>query len=406
MPEEDASRALETLGLTGKEARAYLGLLRSGVSTAQQVSVHLWVQYPAVYRILQSLQSKGWVEVSQDRPNRYRARAPRIVAEEARQARGDNLESAAEVVGSLRETPVSKSREADTDLWIYKGADSIGRKLREVVLSSGRQILCVSPFPVAPEILRLLFDALGRSRRAVRVVLSEGNRGDLAELGGLLSRMMQVQFHFPTRPLPKTRLAHTYVLPSDEEVFILNSFYRDGDLVTDKLQGLWIGDMDFVRIQLESSHPKAFSALPLIALILGAFAFLVLQVGVPLLLGPVGILIVLCFDLGLAIEISVRKRRRRQRPRIVFGPIEKGWRVRRRDAFEREIAAGFVLGVLLLVVSASGKKKRVEFWWINQQFALYVVGTAMTTLALWVWRGIRIDSWISESEKFDTVKDH
>src|SRR6266702_1527812 len=167
MPEEDASRALETLGLTGKEARAYLGLLRSGVSTAQQVSVHLGVQYPAVYRILQSLQSKGWVEVS-------------------------------------------------------------------------------------PEILRLLFDALGRSRRAVRVVLSEGNRGDLAELGGLLSRMMQVQFHFPTRPLPKTRLAHTYVVPSDEEVFILNSFYRDGDLVTDKLQGLWIGDMDFVRIQLET----------------------------------------------------------------------------------------------------------------------------------------------------------
>src|SRR6266702_2185163 len=58
MPEEDASRALETLGLTGKEARAYLGLLRSGVSTAQQVSVHLGVQYPAVYRILQSLNRK------------------------------------------------------------------------------------------------------------------------------------------------------------------------------------------------------------------------------------------------------------------------------------------------------------------------------------------------------------
>ncbi len=252
MPDEDASRALETLGLTGKEARAYLGLVRNGVSTAQQVSVHLGVQYPAVYRILQSLQSKGWAEVSRDRPNRYRARAPRIVAEEARQERGDDLESAAEVVGSLRETPAPGAREADTDLWIYKGAESIGRKLREVVLSSGRQILCVSPFPVAPEILRLLFDALGRSRRAVRVVLNEGNRADLAELGGLLSRMMQVQFHFPPRPLPKTRLAHTYVFPSDEEVFILNSFYRDGDLVADKLQGLWIGDMDFVRIQLEA----------------------------------------------------------------------------------------------------------------------------------------------------------
>ena len=267
MREEDAVRALETLGLTGKEAAAYLNLQRSGASSAQQVSQLLGVQYPAVYRILQSLQSKGWIDISRERPNRYRARAPRIVAEEARQSRHDDLLAAAEVIAELKEAPPPKGRDADTDLWIYKGAEPIGRKLREVVLSSNSQLLCVSPFPVAPEILRLLFDALGRSRRRVRVVLSETNRPDLAEIGGLLSRNIRVQFHFPPRPLPKTRLAHTYVFPSDEEVFILNSFYRDGEFVSDKLQGLWVGDMDFVRVQLEAmlldlSEPRARRALP------------------------------------------------------------------------------------------------------------------------------------------------
>lgn len=267
MREEDVSRALETLGLTGKEARAYLSLMGNGVSTAQQVSQLLGVQYPAVYRILQSLQAKGWIETSRERPNRYRARAPRIVAEEARQTKGDDLVAAAEVVGGLKEVTPTKSREADTDLWIYKGAESIGRKLREVILSSNSQILCVSPFAVAPEILRLLFDALGRSRRLVRVVLNEGNREDLAEIGSLLGRTMRVQFHFPARPSPKTRLAHTYVFPSDQEVFMLNSFYRDGELVADKLQGLWVGDMDFVRIQLEAmlldlAEPRGRKALP------------------------------------------------------------------------------------------------------------------------------------------------
>src|SRR5256885_1765893 len=158
MREEDAVRALETLGLTGKEAAAYLNLQRSGASSAQQVSQLLGVQYPAVYRILQSLQSKGWIDISRERP-------------------------------------------------------------------------------------------------------------DLAEISGLLSRNIRVQFHFPSRPLPKTRLAHTYVFPSDEEVFILNSFYRDGEFVSDKLQGLWVGDMDFVRVQLEAmlldlSEPRARRALP------------------------------------------------------------------------------------------------------------------------------------------------
>jgi len=262
VPEEDLSRALETLGLTGKEARAYVGLVNNGVSTAQQVSQLLDVQYPAVYRLLQSLQTKGWIEISQERPNRYRARAPRIVAEEARQARGDDLGAAADIVGGLKEMPQSKGHETNKDLWIYKGAEPIGRKLREVILSSDSQILCVSPFTVAPEILRLLFDALGRARQTVRVVLNEGNRVDFPALGGLLSRRMRVQFRFPSRPLLKTRLAHTYVFPSDEEVFILNSFYREGELVADKLQGLWVGDMDFVRIQLEAmlldlSEPRA-----------------------------------------------------------------------------------------------------------------------------------------------------
>jgi sugar-specific transcriptional regulator TrmB len=250
--EEDIGRALETLGLTGKEARAYLSLLRNGTSTAQEVSQLLGVQYPAVYRILQSLQTKGWIEVSRERPNRYRARPPRIVAEDARQQIGDDLVAAAEVVGSLKDTPVSKARDAQADLWIYKGAEGVGRKLREVVLSSGGKLLCVSPFPLAPEILRLLFDAFGRSRHFVRVVLNEANREDLAELGSLLPRSMRVQFRFPARPLPKTRLAHTYVFPSDQEVFILNSFYRDEKLVADRLQGLWVGDADFVRVQLEA----------------------------------------------------------------------------------------------------------------------------------------------------------
>lgn len=252
MREEEAGKALGSLGLTGKEARAYMCLLRNGVSTAQQVSQLLGVQYPAVYRILQSLQAKGWIEVSQERPNRYRARAPRIVAEEARQSRNDDLVAAAEVVGNLKETMGVRTRDTDGDLWIYKGPENVGRKLREIILASNNQILCVSPFPVAPEVLHLVCDALSKSRRLVRVVLNEGNREDLPALGGTLGRNLRVQFRFPARPLPKTRLAHSYVFPSDGEVFILNSFYRDGALVADKLQGLWVGDMDFVRIQLEA----------------------------------------------------------------------------------------------------------------------------------------------------------
>jgi len=252
MREEEAVRALEALGLTGQESAAYLVLLRGGTASARSVSDALQVQHPAVYRILQSLQTKGWIEVSRERPNRYRARPPRIVAEEARANRTDDLVSAAEAVAGFEEATGPPRRETEADLWIYKGADRVGRKLREIVLASRAQILCASPFPVDPEILRLVVDAVGRSRRLARIVLNAANRRDMAALRALLGPNARVQFRFPERPLPRTRLAHTFVFPSDGEVFILNSFYRDGALVPEKLQGLWVGDMDFVRIQLEA----------------------------------------------------------------------------------------------------------------------------------------------------------
>src|SRR5437870_13843321 len=89
MREEEALAALERLGPTRKEAKAYLVLVRNGPSTASEVSHLLGVQYPAVYRVLHSLQGKGWIEASRDRPNRYRARNPRALAAPARLAHAD-----------------------------------------------------------------------------------------------------------------------------------------------------------------------------------------------------------------------------------------------------------------------------------------------------------------------------
>src|SRR6058998_2786418 len=103
MREEDALASLETLGLTRKESNAYLILVRNGGCSAAEVSRLLGVQYPAVYRVLHSLQGKGWIEASRDRPNRYRARNPRVVAEQARQAQADELGTAAEQTAALAE---------------------------------------------------------------------------------------------------------------------------------------------------------------------------------------------------------------------------------------------------------------------------------------------------------------
>jgi len=252
MREEEALAALERLGLTRKEAKAYLVLVRSGASTASEVSRLLAVQYPAVYRVLHSLQGKGWIEASRDRPNRYRARNPRVVAEQARQAHADELGAAAEQTASLAEEFTARPRGLEADLYLYKGPEGVGNKLREVVLGAVGEILVVSPFAVDTQVLEMILGALRRSRLRSRIILNQANGEDVDRLRGSLGGSVRIELRFPPTPHPDTRLAHTFVFPSDRELFILNSFYRDGILVLEKLQGLWIGDADYVRLQLEA----------------------------------------------------------------------------------------------------------------------------------------------------------
>lgn len=252
MREEESLASLETLGVTRKEARAYLSLVRNGVSTAQQVSTMLDVQYPAVYRILHSLRQKGWIEVSNERPNRYKARNPKVVAEEARLRRSEVIEEASRKAANLAEVYTTRTRGGDGDLWICKGFDGVTAKLREIVLTATDRILVVSPQPVDRDILRIVFAALARGRRPARVVLSEENHADLPRLRDLIQGHISAEAKIPPTHTADTRVAHTFVFPSDKELFIVNSFYRDGLLVRDKLQGLWISDMDYVRIQLEA----------------------------------------------------------------------------------------------------------------------------------------------------------
>ncbi len=252
MREEEALASLETLGLTRKEARAYIAIVRSGLSTARDVSGVLGMQYPAVYRVLHALEAKGWIEKGRERPSRYRARNPRVVAEEARQTRADALARAATAAEGLVDDMDSKARSTEADLVLYKGPEGVAKKLREIVLGGDAPLLVVSPLAVDRDVLRLVFASLRGGPRGAKVVLNEGNQLDVQALRPLLRKGVRVALRFPASPHPGTRLAHTFVFPSDRELLILNSFYRDGVLVPERLQGLWIGDADYVRLQLEA----------------------------------------------------------------------------------------------------------------------------------------------------------
>src|SRR2546428_11301163 len=71
----EATEALHRIGLSQYEAVVFLNLARAGVATAGEIARASGVNRVQTYRALESLEGRGFVEVTLQRPKRYAARA-------------------------------------------------------------------------------------------------------------------------------------------------------------------------------------------------------------------------------------------------------------------------------------------------------------------------------------------
>lgn len=173
--------------------------------------------------------------------------------------------------------------------------------------------------------------------------------------------------------------------------------------------------MELVTALFRNRHPRAFAALFIAAVGLGFVGLLALQVLVPLVLGPAGLLLIVSFDLSLilAFHHAHRHPARPRYPHVTFGPVDKRYRARRRDAVESDFVATYAVIVFLLLLYAVGVALRVEYLAVDSDFALYLAGGVITTiadllLAPYWGQFVPWGYWAlqSESELFDTVEDH
>jgi sugar-specific transcriptional regulator TrmB len=81
---ESVVEKLQRVGLTQYEAKAYLALLNTHLSTATQVSEQSGVPRTKIYSVLETLKNKGWVRVYSGVPLLFKAVAPLKVFEKVK----------------------------------------------------------------------------------------------------------------------------------------------------------------------------------------------------------------------------------------------------------------------------------------------------------------------------------
>ena len=255
----DATEALQRVGLSRYEALVFVNLARAGAATAGEVARASGVNRVQTYRALESLEARGLVEVTLDRPRRYAALAINsvfeMIAEEKRSelekldaVRKSLLEAWPRISGRTRETPSVR-------LQVIKGRTQIYRTLRQFVGEAKEEVLAFTTTKGIQRSYRAGINEalLEAMRRGVKARLA----ADITEANVAL--MTRVAQHVPLKHVDRQRARFILV----DRTSILAFLIQDEKTIRgDAETALWTNSPDFVRAHREFFEEAWRSGVP------------------------------------------------------------------------------------------------------------------------------------------------
>ncbi|MEM3783622.1 MAG: helix-turn-helix domain-containing protein [Candidatus Bathyarchaeia archaeon] len=168
---------LRKTGLTGYEVNAYLVLLEKGALTAKQVSYGAQIPYSKVYQTLNSLEKKGWIEVTRKRPSKYFPKSPETALKTTKTIiENEWLQIEKAIADELMPSYEKIKTREKYDIWILRGLLNIVSKFKEMVKNCRQELLIAFP-SIKEEFLldsyQLLHSFIGEKVQ-VRFMVSKG----------------------------------------------------------------------------------------------------------------------------------------------------------------------------------------------------------------------------------------
>jgi sugar-specific transcriptional regulator TrmB len=168
---------LRKTGLTDYEVNAYLVLLEKGALTAKQVSYGAQIPYSKVYQTLNSLEKKGWIEVTRKRPSKYFPKSPETAIKTAKTVIENEWLQIEKIIADELMPSYEKIKTREKyDIWILRGLLNIISKFKEIVKNCRQELLIAFP-SIKEEFLldfyQLLHSFVGEKAQ-VRFMVSKG----------------------------------------------------------------------------------------------------------------------------------------------------------------------------------------------------------------------------------------
>ncbi len=185
-------KALEAMGLTEYEAKAYVSLIQTGTSNAGTLSKFTEIPHSKIYEVLTRLERKKLVEVQKGRPLFFKAIKPATAIEGVETELKDNLlhelsqrkndlenqyekkmrqiSQAHNILGELdnfyeKNAAIEPSEEF---IWTIRGKDNLSNQAREIIQSASAEAWLMMPLDDFSELASTIKTV---SSRGVKVLL-------------------------------------------------------------------------------------------------------------------------------------------------------------------------------------------------------------------------------------------
>ena len=254
----DVIEQLQQSGFSEHESRILVSLGRHGSPTASDLATDTELNRVQVYRTLEGLEARGFVDVSLGRPKRY---VPRPM-EEIFDTIADDRQASLEALGQarravLRAWPriVREAKSPPLPVQIFKGRTQVYRAIRKFVTEAQKEVLAFTTTKGLQRSYRegineVLLEAMARSVKARLVVdIDESN----------VALMARVARRVPLRHVAWQR--GRFILFDRES--ILAFLVQDERTLQGKAEtALWTNSEDYVKAHLEIFEQGWASGVP------------------------------------------------------------------------------------------------------------------------------------------------
>ncbi len=190
---DKSRKAMESLGLTSYEIKAYLSLLEIGSMSASDISKKSSVPYSKIYEVLNSLEDKGWLESDSSRPQKFFPKSP-ITALETMKIRIESgiRDSKNMIMSELMPIYEKSGLRERPEIWVVMGVFNIATKVGEIIQTCQHELLIALPH-VAEGIARRIQPTLRMlHEKGVRIYVLASDEATL-DMVRAISRVAEVR---------------------------------------------------------------------------------------------------------------------------------------------------------------------------------------------------------------------